>query len=77
MTKMTEREAWELDELLTKTDPDIGINGTGFLSMRDARIMGIDDLALNYLITKAEYAHTTPAHIIGELVRKELATGTV
>ena len=72
MEKMTEQEVWELDDLLTRTDPELGPNGTGFLSRRDIRIMGLDDLSLNYLMTKAEAAHKTPAEIIGELVRREI-----
>jgi hypothetical protein len=73
MAKMTEQEAWELDEILTRTDPKIGINGTGFISRRDVRIMGLDDLSINYLMTKAQAAHKSPAQIIGELVREKIA----
>ena len=36
--KMTEQEAWELDDLLTRTDPELGPNGTGFLSRKEARL---------------------------------------
>jgi hypothetical protein len=49
MAKMTEQEAWELDEILTRTDPKTGINGTGFISRRDARIMGLDDLSFRHI----------------------------
>jgi hypothetical protein len=27
MEKMTEQEAWEMDDLLTRTDPELGANG--------------------------------------------------
>jgi hypothetical protein len=73
MAKMTEQEAWELDELLTRSDPRVGINGTGFISRRDARILGLDDLSINYLMTRAQAAHKSPAQIIGELVREKIA----
>ncbi|MDR1496012.1 MAG: hypothetical protein LBS67_03720 [Clostridiales Family XIII bacterium] len=73
MAKMTEQEAWELDEILTSTDPKTGINGTGFISRRDARILGLDDLSINYLMTKAQAAQKSPAQIIGELVREKIA----
>jgi hypothetical protein len=33
----------------------------------------LDAISANYLITKAEAAHKTPAQIIGELVREKLA----
>jgi hypothetical protein len=73
MAKMTEQEAWELDELLTRTDPELGANGTGFLSRRDARLLGLDNLSVNYLMTKAQADHKTPAQIIGEMVRERIA----
>jgi len=71
--KMTEQEAWELDDLLTRTDPETGPNGTGYLSMLEARQMGLDTLTINYLLTKAAESHTTPAQIIGEMVRERIA----
>jgi hypothetical protein len=71
--KMTEQEAWELDDLLTRTDPEFGPNGTGFLSRKEARLMGMDTLFINYLMTKAEADHKTPAEIIGEMVRERIA----
>jgi hypothetical protein len=73
MAKMTEQEAWELDELLTRTDPKLGVNGTGFLSRRAARLMGLDSVSVNYLMTKAQADHKTPAQIIGEMVRERIA----
>ena len=72
--KMTEQEARELSDLLTRTDPEIGPNGTGYLSMLEARLMGLDNLTINYLLTKASESHTTPAQIISEMVRERIAT---
>ena len=71
--KMTEQEARELSDLLTRTDPEIGPNGTGYLSLLEARHMGLDNLTINYLLTKASEAQTTPAQIIGEMVRERIA----
>jgi hypothetical protein len=70
---MTEQEAWEKDDLLTRTDPELGPNGTGFLSRREARLMGMDDLSINYLMTKAVADHKTPSELIGEMVRERIA----
>jgi hypothetical protein len=75
MAKMTEQEAWELDDLLTRSDPELGANGTGFLSLREARLMGLDNVSINYLTTRARADHKTPADIIGELVREKIAAG--
>jgi hypothetical protein len=71
-TDMTDQEYDALDEDLTRTVPKLGPNGTGFLSRREARIFGLDNLSVNYLWTRAEATHQTPAQIIGELVRKEI-----
>ena len=70
---MTEQEARELSNLLTRTDPEIGPNGTGYLSMLEARHTGLDNLTINYLLTKASETQTTPAQIIGEMVRERIA----
>ncbi|GHU31981.1 hypothetical protein AGMMS50256_21330 [Betaproteobacteria bacterium] len=76
MTRMTEQEAWELDERVTRAEIDLGPNGTDFLSQREIRLMGLDNLSVNYLMTKAETAHKTPAQIISELVKEKIAAST-
>ena len=73
MADITEEEAEALDELWTKTTPKVKANGTGFVSRREARLMGLDTLTMNYLITKSEATHKTPAQIVGELVRERIA----
>jgi hypothetical protein len=73
MARMTEQEAWELDDLVTRTEIELGPNGTGFLSQREVRLMGLDNLSVNYLMTKAQADHKTPAQIIGEMVRERIA----
>ena len=77
MPGLTEEEYDALDELWTRTTPKIGPNGTGFVSRREARLFGLDEFAIDYLYTKAEAAHKTPAQIIGELVRKEISAEAV
>jgi hypothetical protein len=73
MAKMTEQEAWELDDFVTNTEIELGPNGTGFLSQREARLMGMDNLSINYLITMANATHKTPAQIINEMIRERIA----
>ena len=70
---MTEEEYDALDELWTKTTPKVGPNGTGFISRRNARLFGLDDLSMDYLLTKSMADHKTPADIIGEMVREKIA----
>jgi hypothetical protein len=73
MARMTEEEAFALDEKWTKTDPKIGPNGSGFLSKRkSAHMITIDALSANYLFSKAIASHKTPSEIISEMVQERL-----
>ena len=73
MPDLTEEEYDALDEYWTKNTPKVGPNGTGFVSRREARLFGLDDLSADYLLTKAIADHKTPAQIISEMVRERLA----
>jgi hypothetical protein len=73
MERITTEDAWALDDEITRTDIKLGPNGTGFLSQREAQLMGYDNLTVNYLMTKAEAEHKTPAQIVGEMVREKIA----
>jgi hypothetical protein len=69
---MTEEEAAALDDLLTKTTPRLtGIPGV--FARQKALLEALDSITANYIKTKAEATRQTPAEIIGQLVRKELA----
>jgi len=72
-TDMTDEEYDALDEELTRTVPKLGPNGTGFLSLREMRLLGFTNLTVNYLLTKATAVNKSPAQIIEELICKELA----
>ena len=73
-TDMTDEEYDALDEELTRTMPKLSPNGTGFLSQREMmRSLGFTSLTVNYLLAKARALHKSPAQIIEELVRKEMA----
>jgi hypothetical protein len=73
MPDLTEEEYDALDEYWTKNTPKVGPNGTGFVSRREAKLFGLDDLSADYLLTKAIADHKTPAQIINEMVRERLA----
>ena len=74
MTRMTEEEAFALDEKWTKTTPKVGPNGSGFLARRKAaRMVTIDGLSADYLFSKAIADHKTPAEIISEMIQERLA----
>ena len=73
MARMTEEEAWALSDYVLNNEITLGPNGGGWLSQREMRSLGYSTLTINYLITRAEALHKTPAQIVEEMVRKELA----
>jgi len=74
---MTDEEYDALDEELTRTVPKLGPNGSGWLSQRELRFMGMSNMTVNYLFTKAMADHKTPAQIIDELVGEKIAAAAV
>jgi hypothetical protein len=58
---------------MTNTELTLGPNGSGWLSQRELRLLGLKNMTVNYLLTKAEAVHKSPAQIIDELVGKEMA----
>jgi hypothetical protein len=71
---MTEEEAqyWSdyFMENPAKTDP----SKPGVFARRKAnRFSGMDNLTVNYLLTKSIETHKTPEEIIGEMVRERIA----
>jgi len=73
MARLTEEEAYALDDYVTNNEITLGPNETDWLTQREMRLWGMSNITVNYLITKATADHKTPAQIIDELVRKEIA----
>jgi hypothetical protein len=73
---MTDEEYDALDEELTRSVPTLGPAGSDWLTQRELRLMGFSKLSTDYLLTKATATSQTPAQIIGELVRKEIAAAS-
>jgi len=72
MAKMTDEEANALDELWTKTTPEIDINKPGFLTRKGFTMVSLDPVTATYIQAKANISNHTPSEIISEMVRKEL-----
>ena len=71
---MTEEEAEYWDEYFTKNIPRCNPAKPGVFARRNAnRFTGLDDLSVDYLLTKSIATRKTPEEIIGELIRKEIA----
>jgi len=43
------------------------------LSVEEKPAMGLDNLSINYLMTKAAADHKTPAEIISEMIRERIS----
>jgi len=76
-TDMTDEEYDALDEELTRTVPKLGPNGSGWLAQRELRLMGLSNMSVDYLVTKAKADHKSPAQIINDLIGKELVAASM
>ena len=76
MARMTDEEADALDELWTRTTPEIDTGKPGFLTRTGFTMIALDPVSLAYLQAKAAVTHRSPSEIIGELVRKEIAAAS-
>ena len=73
MARMTDEEADALDELWTRTTPEIDTGKPGFLTRKGFTMVSLDPVTATYLQAKSSVSHHSPSEIIGELVRKEMA----
>jgi hypothetical protein len=73
MAKMTDEEADVLDELWTRTTPEIDISKPGFLTRKGFTMVSLDPVAATYLQARAAATHLSPTEIIGEMIRKEIS----
>jgi len=73
MAMMTEKEAVAVSDYFINNKVTLGPDGSGWLSQRELRLLGLQNLTVNYLVTKATADRKTPAQIIDELVREKLA----
>jgi hypothetical protein len=70
---MTKEEAQSLDELWTKTTPELETGSGGPFTRRRDLLKLLDTVTANYIITIAEAYHQTPAEVIGEWAREKIA----
>jgi hypothetical protein len=72
-TDMTDEEYDALDEELTCAIPKLGSNSNDWLTQRELRLMGLNKLSTDYLLTKAMATRQTPIQVIDELIREKVA----
>ena len=72
MPRMTEEEAWALDEEVTKNPPRVDPSKARHIS----RMITIDDFTADYIMSVSTGSHKTPTEIISEIVREKAAAAT-
>jgi hypothetical protein len=72
MADMTDEEYDALDELLTRTVPKLGPNGTGFFSSKGFQMIAVDEPTARYLNAKSLATRQTPSELVAAMVRREL-----
>ena len=73
MARMTEEEAWALDDEVTRNPPNVAGKPGGFFTDRRDRMVILDQFSAGYIKSAAEAEHKTQAEIIGEMIRREIA----
>jgi hypothetical protein len=73
MTDMTDEEAEALDEYFTKNLPRLDPAKGGVTTRSGFRMVALDRISEDYLLTMALATNKSPTELIGELVRKQIA----
>ena len=68
MPRMTEEEAWALEDEVTRNPPKVDSSK----ARHPVRMIAVDDFSADWLRIKAETDHTTQGEIIGEMVRERV-----
>lgn len=77
MARMTEAEADYWDDYYTKNPPKVDPARKGGMFTRQRELLGtLDEVAADYIRTRAEAAHKLPSQIIGDMVRERLAVSS-
>ena len=72
MPRMTEAEAWALEDEVTKNPPKVD----PAKARHPVRMIVVDDFSADWLRIKAEAGHTSQGEIISELVRERITVTT-
>ena len=77
MPRMTVEEARAFNEDFINNKFTLGPDGSGWLSQREIRILGLKNITVQYLLTKAKAANKSPVQIIDELVSEKIAVASI
>jgi hypothetical protein len=70
---MTEQEADDLDELLTRTTPAVNPKARGVTARKGFKTVTVDDFSADFITARALATRQTPEEVIHSLVARELA----
>ena len=73
MKTMTDEEADALDEYYIKNPPRVDPHKNGGFAKKSFKLVAIDNLCADYLMTKALSDHKTPDQIVNEMLRERIA----
>ncbi|MDR1909264.1 MAG: hypothetical protein LBQ35_05055 [Spirochaetaceae bacterium] len=73
MAVMTEEEADALDELLTRTTPEVNPAVKGITARKGFKMIPVDDFSVKYITAKALATRQTPEEIIHALVSNDIS----
>ncbi|GHU19736.1 hypothetical protein AGMMS49579_07000 [Spirochaetia bacterium] len=74
MARMTEAEAEAADIFFTENDIMPVRGKPGLLAQRKEQMLAVDALSAQYFKAKAAAEHKTTMEVIGDMVRRELAS---
>jgi hypothetical protein len=75
MKEMTDEEAEYWDDYYTKNPPTVDPSKNGGFAKKSFRMVALDPLSEDYLLTRAMATHKTPTELIGELIREKMTVG--
>ncbi|MHC6202749.1 hypothetical protein ACYULU_06105 [Breznakiellaceae bacterium SP9] len=70
---MSEEEAEYWDDLFTQTTPKIASGKGGFFTERRQQMILLNEETVRYINAKADALKQTPAELVAEFVRRDLA----
>ena len=73
MKEMTDEEADALDEYYTKNPPKVDPSKNGGFAKKSFRMIAIDRLSEDYILTRSIATNKTPTEIISEMVREKIS----
>nr|AGS53788.1 hypothetical protein [uncultured bacterium contig00039] len=73
MNDMTEEEADALDEYFTKNLPKVDPTKGGITTRQGFRMIAIDRISEDYLLTMSLATRKTPTELISDMVREKIA----